>query len=97
MKLIISDRVSKLVHYYNLLHLKYNDLPTGSLMVQLDDGYTGEVYCIEFEYRNGTFIMSCNKECELFYSVVYEDGTSNYGDITNNFEEISELIMRTMK
>lgn len=83
-----------------MFHLQYDDFPIGFLTVQLDDGYVGETYSIEFEYNNnGEFILSID-DTGLHYVLTQLNGDYQHGKIGDLGKEerdkIAELIRKTM-
>ena len=93
-KILNLEYISKLVNYHNKLVRKF-DIPLGDMQVQLDDGYVGEVYAIDFEYNNGTFVVAIDENDDLCYSVLYSNNESSHGKIADHTDqEISDMIKK---
>ena len=89
--------ITDLVNYYNKL-VSEHDIPQGELGVQLDDGYVGTVYSIDFDYINGSFILA-NDTGELLFAVSYSWGADEkHGKVSDyTTKEISDMIKKTIK
>ena len=88
-------KITVLIDFYNDLVDKY-DIPAGAIQIQLDDNYVGEVYAIDFEYNNGTFIISIDDN-SLYYSYVYNDDEGHGNMANHDMKEIAEIIKKVIK
>lgn len=89
------DKINSLVKYNNKLVSKYN-LPNAELSIQQDDGYTGQIYAMDWDFKKGTIIISIEDD-GLYYAGLI--GKTEYnGKLTDDKEQyIVDLIRSVIK
>lgn len=84
------NKIEKLVNLSNRLHQTYGT-PAGSLQIQLDDGYTGQLYAIDWDYKNGTLVVEIDDN-EFIYAYLNTKLKKESNGITSDVLLIVDII-----
>ena len=79
------SKITELINYHNYLVNEYN-LPNGEIQIQLDDGYTGEIYAIDWNYEKGTVVLEIDDNYD-FHFAFKDDISEGHGKILNKIDE----------
>lgn len=90
-------RIETLVNYNNYLVKEYG-IPSGELDISIDDGYTGELYTLDWDYGGGTVIVSLSDDgTKMIYAYLIGD-SDGHGDLSDLSDlEVVELIKDVLK
>jgi hypothetical protein len=88
MKTFDIDKIVRLIEFHNKL-VKEFGVPWGDIQIQLDDGYVGELYAVDWDCQKGTVVLELSDK-GFIWSYVNITG-EGHGTLTEEWSDYNNL------